>query len=425
VSYRRRVLDDQLDNWLAVLPAVAIEGAKGVGKTATAERRAGSVHSLDLPGSFANIAGDPSLVLEGGPRPVFIDEWQLVPAVWDVVRHAVDRDPTPGGFLLAGSALPPKEARIHSGAGRIVRALMRPMSFPERGVEEPTVSFADLVAGGAPAVAGRTEVGVSAYADEILASGFPAIRDAAPAARVPLLDSYIDRVVDKHLPEAGAQVRRPAALRAWLAAYAAATASAASYGALLDAATPGAGDKPGRQAGAAYREHLERIWVVEPLPAWRPAFASLKRLGQAPKHHLADPALAARLLGVGKQALIGGAADPLLGAGRTFLGALFESLATQTVRVLAQAAGARVSHMRIDGGAREIDLIVERDDLRVLAIEVKLGVDVGPRDVRHLNWLSQQLPGRVVDRVVIHAGEFARRRASDGVALVPLALLGP
>jgi hypothetical protein len=298
------------------------------------------------------------------------------------------------------------------------------MSFPERGVEEPTVSFAELLAGGAP-VAGRTDVGVSVYADEILASGFPGIRDAAPAARVPLLDSYIDRVVDRHLAEAGAEVRRPAALRAWLAAYAAATASTASYGAMLDAATPGEVDKPGRRTGAAYREHLERIWVIEPVPAWLPAFASLRRLGQAPKHHLADPALAARLLGVGKQALIGGTADPLLGAGRTFLGALFESLVTQTVRVLAQASGARVSHMRIDGGAREIDLIVERDDLRVLAVEVKLSVDVGPKDVRHLNWLAQQLPDRVVDRVVIYAGQFARRRASDSVALVPLALLGP
>jgi predicted AAA+ superfamily ATPase len=418
------MIDDQLDQWIGALPAVAIEGAKGVGKTATAEQRAGAVYSLDLPGPFRNVSADPELVLEGS-HPVFVDEWQLVPPVWDVVRRAVDRDPAPGRFLLAGSALPPKNARIHSGAGRIVRALMRPMSFPERAIGQPTVSFGELLAGGRPPVAGRTELGTSDYADEILASGFPALRGALASARVPLLDSYLERVVDRHLPEAGAEVRRPAALRAWLTAYAGATATTASYNAILDAATPGEVDKPSRQAAAVYRELLERIWVVEPLPAWLPAFASLKRLGQAPKHHLVDPALAARLLGLGKPALIGGERDPLLGAGRTFLGMLFESLVTQTVRVLAQASGARVSHMRIDGGTREIDLVVERDDSGVLVIEVKLGVDVGPRDVAHLNWLDQQLPGRVVDKVVVYTGEFARRRQSDAVAIVPLALLGP
>jgi predicted AAA+ superfamily ATPase len=296
VDYQHRIVDGQLDAWLPHLPAIAIEGAKGVGKTATATRRAADVFTLDEPDAHRNIADAPKLVLSGR-APTFVDEWQRVPEVWDVVRHAVDDDPRPGRFLLAGSALPPPAAHLHSGAGRIVRLLMRPLAMPERGVETPTVSFADLMAGERSEVAGRTSFGPPDYVTEILASGFPGIRRMPEPARTPLLTSYVDRIVDRHVAETGAEVRRPAALRAWLAAYAAATATTASYNAILRAATPGDADKPSRPTGAAYRELLERIWVLEPLPAWLPTMSHLKRLSQAPKHHLADPALAARLLG--------------------------------------------------------------------------------------------------------------------------------
>jgi predicted AAA+ superfamily ATPase len=424
VEYRRRVIDEQLDQWLTHLPAVAIEGAKGVGKTATASQRAADTFTLDRSITRRNVATDPELILTGR-APTFVDEWQRVPDVWDVVRHAVDRSAQPGRFLLAGSALPPDEVRLHSGAGRIVRALMRPLSLPERGIETPSVSFSSLMGGSRPPLSGRTGVGVAGYVDEILGSGFPGIRSATPSARGPLLDSYIDRIVDTHVPQEGGRIRRPAALRAWFTAYGAATATTASYPAILDAATPGVPDKPSRSTAITYTELLERIWVIEPLPAWLPAFAHLKRLGQAPKHHLVDPALAARALGVRAASLIAGIDDPPVPRNTTLLGALFESLATQTVRVLAQCHGARVSHMRIDGGAHEVDLIVERDDHRVLAIEAKLGASPSNSDVRHLSWLDRQLPGRVVDKIVLTSGQFAYRRPGDGIGIVPLALLGP
>lgn len=108
----------------------------------------------------------------------------------------------------------------------------------------------------------------------------------------------------------------------------------------------------------------------------------------------------------------------------TWVGALFESLVTQSVRVYAAIAGANVSHLRTKNSDREIDLIVEAEDRRVVAIEVKLGTTVSDSDVRHLNWLSDQIGDRLVDRVVITSGEFAYRRP-DGVAVIPLALLGP
>ncbi len=167
-----------------------------------------------------------------------------------------------------------------------------------------------------------------------------------------------------------------------------------------------------------------RIFVLDPVPAWSPIFNPLKRFTHTPKHHLGDPALAARLVRVGKDALLRGEGDRVAAPTGTWLGALFESLVTQSVRVYAEAAGAHVGHLRTKDTTREIDLIVDGDDRQVAAIEVKLAATVGDRDVRHLNWLQQQIGERLAERIVITTGEHAYRRP-DGVAVVPFALLGP
>jgi uncharacterized protein len=425
VSYRRRIIDEALDEVFPDLAAIALEGAKGVGKTATASERAATILSLNNPNELAAVEGDLDLVTQVTP-PVLIDEWQLAPSVWDRVRRAVDDDGRGGRFLLAGSAGVAPGIRIHSGAGRIVSMAMRPMSFSERGIQDPTVSLRALLKGGMQELGGISHVDVPAYTEEILRSGFPGIRDLPERARQLQLDSYLARIVERELPENGAIVRRPGALRAWLTAYAAATATNAAYTTILDAATPGDADKPARQTVGAYREHLQRIFVLDPLPAWIPTFAPLKRLTHTPKHHLVDPALAARLVGVDRGGLMRGEGDRVSTADApgTWLGALFESLVTQSIRVYAGAARAGVGHLRTKNGDHEIDLIVESDSRSCVAIETKLSGAVDDHDVRHLNWLGAQIGDRLLDRVVVYTGRLAYRR-QDGVAVVPLALLGP
>lgn len=423
MSYQRRIVDDLLDELFPHLAAIALEGAKGVGKTATASQRASTILSLNRPGQRETLAADLDYIVQAAP-PVLIDEWQLEPAVWDRVRMAVDEDSTGGRFLLAGSAGVPPGVRIHSGAGRIVRVPLRPLSFAERGLGEPTVSLRALLAGEQRSIVGHSGIGLSVYVEEILRSGFPGIRALPERVRSVQLDSYLARIVDRELPENGVTVRRPRALNAWLTAYAAATATDASYSKILDAATAGETDKPSRGTVDGYREQLLRIFVLDPVPAWIPIFNPLKRLTHAPKHHLVDPALAARLVKVGKDALLRGEGERVSSGTGTWLGALFESLVTQSVRIYAEAAGAQFGHLRTRDTTREIDLIVEGEDRRVVAIEVKLAATVSDHDVRHLNWLQQQIGDRLVDRVVVTTGEHAYRRP-DGVAVVPLSLLGP
>ena len=423
MPYRRRIVDGVLDELFPHLAAIALEGAKGVGKTASASQRVATILSLDVPNQRETLRADLDYVT-AVPAPVLIDEWQLEPSVWDRVRRAVDDDSAGGQFLLAGSAGVAPGVRIHSGAGRIVSITMRPLSLAERGLAVPTVSLSELLSGSEPKIGGQSPVGLPTYTDEILGSGFPGIRGLPTRARQAQLDSYITRMAESELPDSGVTVRRPDALRAWLTAYGAATATDAAYSKILDAATAGEQDKPARATVDSYREHLTRIFVLDPIPAWIPMFNPLKRLTHSPKHHLVDPALAARLVGVTKAGLLKGEGDRVAASTGTWLGALFESLAAQSVRIYADAASARVGHLRTKETDREIDLIVEGEDRRVVAIEVKLSESVSDKDVRHLNWLHDQIGARLADRLLITTGDYAYRRA-DGVAVVPLALLGP
>lgn len=424
MAYARRVLDTQLDRLLTGLPAVVIDGPKAVGKTETATRRAATVLALDDPTERALIEADRDR-LSRLRTPILIDEWQLYPAVWDRVRRAVDAGATPGSYLLTGSATP-TTAPTHTGAGRIVRLRLRPMSLAERGLVEPTVPLASLLSGTRPPVGGESPVGLADYAEEIVASGFPGLRALPAHTRSAGLNGYLDAIVEHDFAELGHVVRRPRTLRAWLKAYAAATATTASYNAILDASTAGHGDKPAKTTTIAYRETLDRMWLVDTVPAWTGSHSHLASLGQAPKHHLADPALAARLLGVGAGALLDspnpdGAPVPRDG---TLLGALFESLVTLCVRTYAEAADAQVSHLRTHRGDHEVDLIVTRDDGRMVALEVKLAPVAGDDDVRHLHWLRAQVGDDLLDAAVITTGPAAYRRP-DGIAVIPAALLGP
>jgi predicted AAA+ superfamily ATPase len=421
-NYRRRIVDDELDELIAGLPAIVLEGPKAVGKTATALRRAATVYRLDDEAERSIAQADASRLLDG-KRPVLIDEWQRLPESFDRVRRAVDAGAQAGSFLLTRSASP-TEPPTHSGAGRIVQVRLRPMTLAERNVGTPTVSLRELLQGGRGPITGRTDINLERYVQEILASGFPGLRGLSDRLARAQLDGYIDRIIDRDFDELGRQVRRPGTLRRWMQAYAAATATTASYEKIRDAATSGHGEKPARATTQPYRDVLERLWILDPIPAWLPTRSRLARLSAPPKHHLADPALAARLLGVDAATLLDAqpAGPPITREG-TLLGALFESLVTLSVRVYAQAAEARTAHLRTWSGDREIDLIVESGQ-RITAIEVKLGQTPEERDVRHLLWLRNELGDELADAIVITTGQAAYRRP-DGIAVVPAALLGP
>ncbi|MCQ3815092.1 MAG: DUF4143 domain-containing protein, partial [Acidimicrobiia bacterium] len=206
-------------------------------------------------------------------------------------------------------------------------------------------------------------------------------------------------------------------------AYAAAVSTATTFTKITQAASTREGQTPARSTALAYRGALERAWMIEPTPAWLPTPNRLRRVATAPVHQLADPAFAARLLGVDVDALLEGSPGRgILPRDGTLLGGLFESLVTLSVRVYAQANEARVFHMRTRAGEHEVDLILERPDGRIVALEVKLGGTVDDDDVRHLHWLAQRIGPQLLDAAVLTTGSEAYRR-QDGIAVIPAALL--
>lgn len=290
------------------------------------------------------------------------------------------------------------------------------MAFFERRLAAPSVMDCDLLVGDAQ-FTGTTDAGLTDYLREITASGFPGIRQITDeATRDDLLDGYLRRVIDRDLPDHGLSVRRPETLRRWLAAYAAATSTTTAYSRILDSTTAGDGSQPAKTTTISYRDHLAAIWMLDPVPGWSPPLSPFTRLQQAPKHHLADPALAARLLRLTP-------ANMVRGRGAALAGPLFEALVTLTLRVAAQTHRADLGHLRTRNGDHEVDLVLEGRDGRLVAVEVKLAREVDDADVRHLLWLRDHLGDDIADLVVVNSGPRAYRR-SDGVAVVPLALLG-
>lgn len=421
--YLPRIIEEELDELLAELPAIAMQGARGVGKTSTAARRAMTIRRLDDPSQRDITLAGTETVLAGEP-PILLDEWQKIPHVWDAVRRAVDDDRTPGRFILTGSAIP-TELPVHSGAGRIVTIRMRPLSLLERGVGDASVSLRELLRSGEHRIHGRTPATLRTYVDEIIASGFPGWRGLSSRARRTHVDSYVRLLAEREFPEVGRMVRRPDTLLRWMRAYAAATATTSSYETIRRAATNETLEMPSRATTQPYIDALSRLWVLDPVDAWVPTNNLIRRLSEPPKHHLVDPALAARLLGLGEDELLS-AAQPDLAIPRegSILGALFESLVTQSVRVYAQAAEAQVRHMRTYRGEHEVDLIIVRDDGRVVAMEVKLTRAPTDADTKHLRWLRERIGDRLLDAVIVTTGPEAYRR-KDGIAVVPAALLGP
>jgi len=421
-DYMTRYADTWLEEMLPHLKAIAIEGAKGVGKTRTAQQHAENTFRLDQRGVRESIESEYEL-LSSGPFPTLIDEWQYLPEVWDRVRRMVDDGIPPGSIILTGSRQS-NNLSLHSGAGRIVRFRMRPLSLAERFPHIEKITLKNSFEGKNPTQPRMdSTITFSEYMSEIARTGFPDINAASDVIRNDLIDSYIDNIATREFQAQGIGLRQPETLIRWMRAYAAATGTTTSYNKILDAATPGESDKLSRKATTAYREALSSLWLIDDLPYWGEGENFFGRLKQSSKHYLADPGLEARLLGLNVQDLIRGEEETTcdLEYG-SIAGRLFGSLCVMSVRTYASQIGARSYFLRTAKGTREIDLIIEKDR-KLVIIEIKMGTSVDNDDVRHLNWFEEKLGNRVKEKIILTTGNRCYRR-KDGVLVIPAVLFG-
>ena len=423
-----RLIEPYLLNLMKEFPAIAIDGLKGVGKTVSTKRIASSAFELDKPRDFDIIANIPETLLEE-PTPVLIDEWQRIPSVWDFVRRAVDDGARAGTFLLTGS-ISSTDTNIHSGAARIIRRKMYPLSLAERGIEKPTVSIAEMFASTAPfsaSISGRANMSSRDYIYEIAASGLPEFRNYTIESRKIAFESYIENILSHDFRQQGIRIRQPETLMRWLRAYSAAISTDAGYSEILDASTAGEGNKPAVKTTIAYREALENLWLLDELKPWIDGESFFSSLKLSPKHYLADPAFAAYLLGLDENTLVGGAGwspraerfDEKYGS---IIGRLFEALVHLSLNTYASVNNAKLFFAKTHKGEREIDFIIQKDT-KVIACEVKFSPTVDAADGRHLRWFIKKVGQDCCDAMIISTGSAAYRR-SDGIAVVPASLLG-
>jgi len=415
--YKKRIVDDILDTLMPELPAILLDGPKAVGKTSTAAQRAKTTKRFDRADERTFAAANPAWITQG-ERPILLDEWQRSPDVWGEVKSAVDGDFSGGQYLLTGS-LP--SAETHSGAGRITTVRMRPLSIAERDIEMPTVSLKKLLEGSAT-IEGETSIDINDYAKEMMKSGFPAIRTLSGRALRVALDGYLERIIDADIREVGLSIRKPASLRSWITAYAAATATTASWETIRDAANSGSNEPPAKSTVIPYRDALSRLRILDELPAWTSSHNQIAKASLTAKHFLADPALALRLMNYDSETILTAASFGKAQYDLPLIGRMFEALAVQSIQTYAQATFARLAHFRDTNGRHEVDMIVEREDGKVLGIEVKLSSTPEASDGKNLKWLKSEIGEQLIDSIVIYAGKYAYRH--NGIAYVPLALLG-
>lgn len=416
LPYTPRIADRELASRLASTGAVVIEGPKACGKTATARQVAKSEVLLDVDRNARQaIDVDPALVLEG-PTPRLIDEWQVAPDIWNHIRRMVDERGTPGQFILTGSAVPSDDITRHTGAGRLTRLRMRPMSLFEVGKATGAVSLRDLLNGTTPR-SGDTGLTVRDLAEQIVIGGWPGnlSRDAVQSEHA--VRNYLEEIRRVDLGRVGERSRDPVKVGRLLRARARHVATEVTIATL----STDAGAEDGvlaRDTVVDYLGALERLMIIEDQPAWSPHLRSKARIRGAAKRHFVDPSLAVAALRATPERLL----DDL-----NLLGFLFESLVVRDLRIYAQARDATVLHYR-DSTGLEVDAIVEAADGRWCAFEVKLGqgkIDEGAAALRKFaERVDTSKCGAPTCLAVIVATGYGYQRP-DGVAVIPIGTLGP
>ena len=419
-----RVVDNQIEDKLRSLPVVLVEGTRGCGKTTTSQQFAASQVLFDEDETARGHAAQGTLPLAEGPHPMLLDEWPLVPGLWDRVRRASDRLGQPGRFILSASAQPTDYVIRHSGAGRVGRVLMRPMSLWESGASIGTVSLSNLFDSGIeteyrprPASIPTPEDELREVIDWLLRGGWPLTQGMAPRDAQEFARDYLDEVCRVDVQKASGTRHSPQSVRRLVASLARNSASEATQDTL--ATDMGEDKTTARQTLRLYLDALNSVFVYESQPAWKTRLLSRTTLRSAPKHHLVDPSLAA--------AAIGASADSLFNDRRA-LGLFFESMVVRDLRVYAQACRSTVFHYR-DKAKLEVDTIVERDDGRWIAAEVKLGApDAVEEAAQSLLALSGKVDTSVTGPpkaliVITSTGQPYLRE--DGVGVVPITTLKP
>ena len=418
-DYRPRLIDNIIDSYLEAFGAVCVEGPKWCGKTWTSSYHCQSEIMLGNPdGNFQNrqlAQMSPSLVLEG-ETPRLIDEWQEVPQLWDAVRYKVDQNGNKGQFILTGSATPNHKGILHSGAGRIAKLRMRPMSLFESGNSSGDISLRDICEGRIePKILG--EVDLRKLIDFIIRGGWPANQETTlkQAAYLPI--QYIQAVLDDDVYRIDNVKRDKHKMELLLRSLARNEATTVTNKKLKNDIKEIDNEDIDVETVAAYLDVFQRLFLTDNQKPFEAKLRSSIRIKQAEKRHLSDPSLAAALLNATPEMLLNDL---------NTLGFLFEALCERDLKIYAESFDAELYHYQ-DYNNNEMDAVIAMPDGKWCGFEIKLGANQIDMAAENLIKIKNEIKangGIAPDSLCVICGlSNAAYQRPDGVFVVPITAL--
>lgn len=420
-NYRKRVADEILKRKLEGKGAVLIEGPKWCGKTTTAEQIAGSILYMDDPEKREQNALmatlNPKMLLDGD-SPRLIDEWQIVPKLWDAIRLEIDHRKGFGHFILTGSAVPVETTEItHSGTGRITWMTMRPMSLFESGESSGEVSLGELFR--TPEfIEGKSVLDLNRLAFVCCRGGWPQTLEMRDEIALDQAYDYLEAVVNNDINRADGVRKDSEKVRRLMRSYARNQGTQTPNTVLAEDIKYNDGTSIGEETVASYVSALKKIFVVEDVPAWNPNLRSKTAIRTTDTRYYVDPSIAAAALGAGPNDLI---------QDLNFFGFILETLCIRDLRVYADALNGNVYHYR-DKDGLECDAVIHLRNGSYGLVEIKLGgdklINEGAETLKQLytkiDTTKMKSPSFMM--VLTGVGDYAYRR-QDGVYVVPISTL--
>ena len=416
MSYIKRLVEDELLAKMAASGAVLIKGPKSCGKTETATQYAKSVLRMDRdPQVPVIMATNPQLLLEG-ETPRLIDEWQEQPEIWNYVRHEVDKRKSKGVFILTGSANPPEQVRLHSGAGRFTVLQMNTMTWQELGYSSGTVKMSDLLLG-ADIDFYEPAISLEWIIEKICVGGWPTLINENYKNALNMNRGYIDLLCEVDMSQVSGVKRNPDKVRSLLRSLARNVATLVDNKTLEKDVKINERSELSRNTLSDHLDALSKLMILYEQPAFSPHIRSSASLRKSPKRHLCDPSLAVAVLGLDKEALL---------KDIKYTGFLFESLATHELNVYAKTNDATVFHYN-DSYGFEVDVIVQKRNGDYAAFEIKLGVGYIEEAAKNLKKFVANIDSEKMETpksLNIITGTGMSYRRPDGINVISLASLG-
>lgn len=418
--YRPRIIDKQIENYLTAFGAICIEGPKWCGKTWTSSYHCNSEIFIGSPdGNFQNrqlAQISPSLILEG-ETPRMIDEWQEHPPLWDAVRSKVDENGKKGQFILTGSSTPKRKGILHSGAGRIARLRMRPMSLYESGDSSGVVSLEELCNNSLkPAMTGNVDL--RNLAGYIVRGGWPGNLDIPIEQAMLLPSEYLKAVIEDDAFRVDDIKRDKNKMKLLLRSLARNESTTVTNKRLKNDIKEIDDNDIDVDTVAAYLDLFNRLFLLDNQEPYSAHVRSSVRVKQAEKRHFSDPSLACALLKLTPEHLIKDL--------NTF-GFLFEALCERDLKIYAESFGGKLYHYQ-DYNGKEIDAVIELADGEWCAFEIKLGanqIDAAANELTALrDAIANEKDGVAPKMLCVICGmSNAAYKREDGVFVVPITAL--